>query len=121
MGTTGSDYDATPERYRLGMRLASRYTLGESLYDRVGRRFAGEPDGPMLDIGAGEGPLRAALGSRGGQLVGLDRSLTMLAAHDGPVVAGEAAKLPFADGSFVAVAAINVLDHLADPRAAITD
>ncbi len=119
--TTRYDYDSTPERYRLGMRLAARFTVGESLYDRIARRLASEPPGPVLDVGTGDGPLRAALSRRRGIVVGLDLSLVMLAGQAGPVVLAHADRLPFASASFVAVVAINVLDHLADPRTAITE
>lgn len=121
LGPTRHDYDVTPERYRLGMRLAAEHTIGESLYDRIARRLAVEPDGPMLDVGTGDGPLRVALGGWRGPLIGLDLSPTMLAAQPGPVVIGDAAALPFAAGSFSAVVAVNVLDHLADPRVAIAE
>jgi SAM-dependent methyltransferase len=72
---------------------------------------------PVLDVGCGPGIDLVALGA--GRSVGLDASLTMcLAAHDrsGPwVVAGDAAALPFGDGSFGAVRADRVLQHVADP------
>jgi SAM-dependent methyltransferase len=120
MGTTRFDYDSAPQRYRLGMRLAAEHTLGESLYDRLARRLAAEPAGPVLDVGTGDGPLRAAVGA-GREVVGLDLSLTLLAGQPGSVVLGQATALPFADRTFVAVVAVNVLDHLADPRVAIAE
>ncbi len=118
---TRHDYDVAPERYRLGMRLAAQHTVGESLYDRIARGLAVEPDGPMLDVGTGDGPLRAALGGQRGPLIGLDLSPTLLAAQSGPVVVAHAAAPPFAVGAFSAVVAVNVLDHLAAPRAAIAE
>lgn len=121
MTTTRYDYDATPERYRLGMRLAARHTIGQSLYERIAQRLAGKPSGPVLDVGTGDGPLRAALGHQRGLVVGLDLSLTMLASQAGPVVLGHAGALPFAAASFAVVVAVNVLDHLADPQIAISE
>ncbi len=121
MSTTRFDYDTTAERYRLGMLLAARYTVGESLYERIAERLVSEPDGPVLDVGTGDGPLRAALGQRRGPVISVDLSLTMLADQAGPVVLGDATALPFASMAFVAVVAVNVLDHLADPRVAISE
>lgn len=119
--TTRPDYDTTPERYRLGMRLAAEHTIGESLYDLIARRLAADASGPVLDMGCGEGVLRASLSGRGGLVIGLDRSPTMLAGQTGPVVLGDASALPFADASMAAVVAVNVLDHLADPMPAIIE
>lgn len=121
MATTRYDYDTTPQRYRLGMRLAAQHTIGPSLSQRIAQRLAGKPDGPVLDVGTGDGPLRAALAHQPDLVVGLDLSLTMLAGQAGPVVLGDARALPFADASFAAVAAVNVLDHLAGPQAAISE
>jgi SAM-dependent methyltransferase len=45
----------------------------------------------------------------------------MVRAHPAPVVRGDAARLPFADDSFDAVAALDVLYHLADPRPALRE
>jgi SAM-dependent methyltransferase len=78
-------------------------------------------DGPVLDLGTGDGPFRAQLGQRRGPVIGVDLSLTMLAGQAGPVVLGDATALPFASMAFVAVVAVNVLDHLADPRVAISE
>ncbi len=63
MDATRFDYDANPERYRLGMRMADRYTTGESLYAWIARRLEGEPGGVVLDVGSAEGAWRSGLGA----------------------------------------------------------
>jgi len=74
----------------------------------------------ILDVGCGEGALRAALPAQPrGRIVGLDASATMLSAHPPPVLQADATALPFPAGVFGAAVAVNVLDHLADPTVAI--
>jgi SAM-dependent methyltransferase len=118
--TTPFDYDASPERFRLAARVTSQHLLARSLYDQLADLLAGIGAGHVLDVGCGEGALRAALPARlRSRLVGLDASGTMLGAHPRPVVQADASALPFRAGVFDAVVAVNVLDHLADPTIAI--
>jgi SAM-dependent methyltransferase len=120
--TTPFDYDASPERFRLAARVTRQHLLARSLYDQLADLLAGIGAGRVLDVGCGEGALRAALPARlRSRLVGLDASGTMLGAHPRPVVQADASALPFRAGVFDAVVAVNVLDHLADPTVAITE
>jgi SAM-dependent methyltransferase len=118
--TTPFDYDANPERFRLAARVTRRHLAARSLYERLAELLAGIDARHVLDVGCGEGALRAALPARlRSRLVGLDASGTMLRAHPPPVVQADATALPFLAGRFDAVVAVNVLDHLADPTVAI--
>ncbi|HEX5881778.1 MAG TPA: class I SAM-dependent methyltransferase [Actinomycetota bacterium] len=120
--TTPFDYDADPERFRLAAEVTRRHlTAARSLYEQLAELLVGIGARHILDIGCGEGALRAALPARSpARLVGLDASRTMLGAHPPPVVqAAAAAALPFLAGAFDAAVAVNVLDHLADPAVAI--
>jgi SAM-dependent methyltransferase len=69
----------------------------------------GPGDGPCLDLGCGGGAYLDALAATGRSVVGLDRSgdqLRFARRRSQRVVQGDAAALPFADGTFTAVAAI---------------
>jgi SAM-dependent methyltransferase len=119
--TTPFDYDADPDRFRLAATVTRRHlTSARSLYEQVAELLGGIGARRILDVGCGEGALRAALPARSpARLVGLDASRTMLGAHPRPVVQASAAALPFQAGAFDAAVAVNVLDHLADPAVAI--
>jgi SAM-dependent methyltransferase len=119
---TPFDYDADPERFRLAAEVTRRHLTARSLHELLAERLAELDPARILDIGCGEGALRAALPARlGARTVGLDASATMLAAHRRPVVQADATALPFAGGAFGAAVAVNVLDHLADPTPAIAE
>jgi SAM-dependent methyltransferase len=119
--TTPFDYDADPERFRLAAAVTRRHlTAAGSLHEQLAALLVGIGARHILDIGCGEGALRAALPARSAaRLVGLDASRTMLGAHPPPVVQAAAAALPFLAGAFDAAVAVDVLDHLADPAVAI--
>ena len=72
---------------------------------------------PVLDMGCGPAKLGALLDDRSVPWVGLDMSPKRLALGHGERVLGDAARLPFPDESFGAVAALYVLYHFEDPIA----
>jgi SAM-dependent methyltransferase len=121
--TTPFDYDRDPGRFRLASRVTEQHLTGvPSLYELLAGELALQDPPRILDIGCGEGALRAALPARlGARTVGLDASATMLSAHPRPVVQADATALPFVAGGFGAAVAVNVLDHLTDPTAAIRE
>jgi SAM-dependent methyltransferase len=121
--TTPFDYDRDPERFRLAARVTSQHlTTARSLYDHLAEVLAGVRARWILDIGCGEGALRAALAAPlRPRVVGLDASGTMLRANPPPVVQADATALPFLAGVFDAAVAVNVLDHLAEPAVAIAE
>ncbi|TWP49960.1 class I SAM-dependent methyltransferase [Lentzea tibetensis] len=110
------DYDSTPERYRLGIGISKAYS-SHDLCGRVAEQLRGRE--LVLDVGCAEGVLSAAV--TGSRLVGLDASMTLLRGHPEPRVLGDAVALPFRDGVFDAVTAINVLYHLPDPAVALRE
>src|SRR5215217_6634114 len=108
--TTPFDYDVDPERFRLASRVTWQHLLAErSLYERLAELLVEIGARRVLDVGCGEGALRAALPARL-RLVGLDPSWTMLGAHPRSVVQASASALPFPAGVFDAVVAVNLLD-----------
>lgn len=98
MVTVPFDYDATPERYRLGIHN-TRAHCAINLYDRVALMLNELQAGLVLDVGCADGVLRAALPTSGPRLIGVDASATLLRAHPPPVVRADAAQLPFRGGS----------------------
>jgi 2-polyprenyl-6-hydroxyphenyl methylase/3-demethylubiquinone-9 3-methyltransferase len=76
----------------------------------------------VLDLGCGKGRFAARLKGAGAEVVGLDLSAAMLAGASGlgiGRVRGSARRLPFASGSFDAVVAVEVFEHLAEPDGAL--
>jgi SAM-dependent methyltransferase len=120
--TTPFDYDENPERFRLATRVTQQNLTTTDLYEHLAGMLSDEDPRRILDIGCGEGALRAALPVRlQPRVVGLDASETMLRAHPPPVVRADATALPFRMDAFATVVAINVLDHVADPAAVIRE
>jgi SAM-dependent methyltransferase len=103
--------------------VTQRYLrVGRSLYTHLAELLAGVGARRILDVGCGEGALRAALPVQlQSRAVGLDASWTMLGAHPRPVVQAHAAALPFPAGVFDAAVAVNVLDHPGEPAVAIAE
>jgi ubiquinone/menaquinone biosynthesis C-methylase UbiE len=80
----------------------------------------------VLDVGTGEGQLARRLAERGTTVVGVDPTVAQIgeAARRGggpAYVQSGAAALPFADGSFDAVVACLVFEHIDDVDAAIDE
>lgn len=87
------------------------------------RRFLGSTARPrsLLDIGCGSGRVTLPLHGMGLDVVGMDLDPVPLAAFQGrsdavPLVRGAALRLPFADGSFDCVVAMEVLGYTDDHR-----
>jgi hypothetical protein len=72
--TTPFDHDRDPERFRLAAMVTRQHlTAAQSLYDHLAEVLAGARARRVLDIGCGEGALRAALPAPlQPRLVGLD-------------------------------------------------
>ncbi len=93
------------------------------LLDRELDAAAADPRWRALDMGSGTGGnLRLLRGKSFSVLFGIDASFTAAKLCTGkgfaPVALGDAAKLPFVDGSFDLVLAMDVLEHVEDDRMA---
>lgn len=82
--------------------------------------------GRVLDLACGEGYGSAVIAGRTGRCVGLDLAPSLLAASskqypDVDFVTGDALRLPFADGSFDAVGALQVIEHLTETEAFLSE
>jgi SAM-dependent methyltransferase len=121
---TPRDYDADPERYRLGMRVtAAHLAPGVDLQARIVKHLMAAGATTVLDAGCGDGTLAAAATSSPLHVIGLDAAAPMVRAAraHGPVVRGDVTALPVADASVDAVVTVNVLDHLDRPVSALRE
>nr|WP_090344995.1 demethylmenaquinone methyltransferase [Mycolicibacterium malmesburyense]CRL76962.1 ubiquinone/menaquinone biosynthesis methyltransferase [Mycolicibacterium malmesburyense] len=117
-----SMFDAVARRYDLTNTVMS---LGQDRFWRRATRAALRigPQDRVLDLAAGTAVSTVELATSGAWCVAADFSVGMLAAgadRDVPKVAGDATRLPFADGAFDAVTISfglrNVVDHVAGLR-----
>jgi demethylmenaquinone methyltransferase/2-methoxy-6-polyprenyl-1,4-benzoquinol methylase len=110
-------YDLTNAVLSMGQDRGWRKAVASALELRPGQR--------VLDLAAGTATSSAALASHGVDVVGCDFSLGMLRAakpHEGvSLVAGDALRLPFADGSFDAVTISFGLRNTADVGQALRE
>lgn len=98
---------------------------GERPLEPLRPYLEGGPDGPVLELGCGNGKLLGPLRSTGVDAVGLDVSWNALRRLPPatPKVLADAAVLPFRDGAFAAVLDIHCTGHLdaAGRRAALAE
>lgn len=115
-----------------------KYTAKNPVIRFLTNRFLGEldevldgvqaetPTARVLEVGCGEGEIASRLHARWGDVTGLDLPDAGLRSEWGEVVGPEflhadAERLPFADDSFDLVVAVEVLEHLRDPQAGLTE
>ncbi len=111
-------YDLTNDILALGQTRLWRRAVVHALDPAPGER--------ILDLAAGTGTSSSPLARRGARVVPCDFSLGMLrvgATRDPSLdfVAGDALRLPFADGAFDGVTISFGLRNTVDPRAALTE
>lgn len=111
-------YDRTNDVLSLGQDRRWRQAVTQALDLRPGER--------VLDVAAGTGTSSEPFADAGALTVACDFSLGMLRVghvrrHDLGFVAGDATRLPFADGSFDAVTISFGLRNVVDVRAALAE
>src|SRR5918998_4436194 len=110
MAAIPPDYDADPDRRR-------SWEAPQDVHDLVGP----ELQGPVLDVGCGEGRLAGALND-GVRWIGVDSSPAQLAVNPHrPVVLADMRALPFRSGIFAEVTHLWCLYHLEEPVSAIAE
>ncbi len=108
-----------------GVADAYRLSFGTLCAGTVHRLLADALAGPLLDVGCGDGGLAAAGAASGLPVVAVDADPDMtavaVASLPGRVVVAGLPRLPFPDGTFATTTANFVVNHVADPRAAVTE
>jgi SAM-dependent methyltransferase len=110
------DYDSDPRRF-----LADSTRPHDDVHPGVAGRFAAAGARRVIDVGGGSGRLARLLPGRSMRCVLIDLSPTMLALAPRPAVRADGARLPVADASVDAVAALYTLYHFADPVQPISE
>ena len=110
------DYDSDPQRF-----LADSTRPHDDVHPAVAGRFAAAGARRVLDVGGGSGRLARLLPGLSMRCVVIDLSPTMLALAPRPGVRADGARLPVADASVDAVAALYTLYHFDDPVQPLTE
>lgn len=77
------------------------------------------PPGRVLDLGCGAGHSFAELAPR--ESVGVDLDASALAGQPRETVAADMRALPFGDGSFASVLAVQSIEHVGDPERVVAE
>jgi ubiquinone/menaquinone biosynthesis C-methylase UbiE len=118
-----------PEAYRRWYKTPLRARVDADEKEIVFDLADLKPEEQVLDLGCGDGNYTGPAAERAGSAVGLDRSPAMLRAAAKRLsgtpglrwVEGDAASLPFRDGSFDVVLIVTVLSFAADPQAVVNE
>lgn len=118
MPLTRARYDGHAEWYDNW----NRPNAGRNAFDLA--ELLGPGEGLCLDLGCGSGNYFDALAATGRTVVGLDRSADQLRIARGRssgIVQGDAARLPFADGTFATVATLWISTDVDDFTSALAE
>jgi ubiquinone/menaquinone biosynthesis C-methylase UbiE len=116
MSVMPRDYDRDPERF-----LSTDRYPHDDVHAYVAARFAAAGARRALDVGGGHGRLARLLPDLAMRCLLIDISPAMLALAPRPAVRADGARLPVADSSVDAVAALYTLYHYADPSVPVTE
>jgi SAM-dependent methyltransferase len=110
------DYDSDPGRF-----LASSDVPTDDVHPAVAARLAAAGARMVLDVGGGSGKLARLLPGLSMRCLLIDLSPTMVALAPRPAARADAARLPVANASVDAVAALYTLYHFDDPLLPIAE
>ena len=110
MSVFPNDYDRDPDRF-----LSSEKHPRDDVHPYVAARFAAAGARTVLDVGGGSSRLARRLPALAMRCLLIDLSPTMLDLAPRPAARADGARLPVADTSVDAVAALFTLYHYEDP------
>lgn len=110
------DYDSDPGRF-----LASGDHPHDDVHPYVAARFARAGARTVVDVGGGSGRLAVLMPELAMRCLLIDLSPAMLALAPHPKARADGARLPIADDSVDAVAALYTLYHYDDPRRPVSE
>jgi SAM-dependent methyltransferase len=119
-------WDAQAERWAVWARTPGHDSYWRFHRERFLELLPADVDGPVLDVGCGEGRLTRELRSRGWDIAGIDASPAMIdlareADPDGDYRVADAAALPFENGAFDLLIAFMSLQDVDEPERAIAE
>jgi SAM-dependent methyltransferase len=115
-----ADYDTDPGRFAANQAATAAFSRRGDVHPSVAQRLASAGCDLVLDLGGGNGLLARELARFGVRTVTADRARYVRDAP-GPALQADALALPFGDGVFAGAAALWMLYHLPDPRAALAE
>lgn len=116
MGVLRNDYDCDPDRF-----LSTEKHPHDDVHPGVAARLAAAGARTVVDVGGGNGRLARLLPGLSMRCLLIDLSPTMLDLAPHPVARADGSRLPVADRSVDAVAALYTLYHYADPLVPIRE
>jgi SAM-dependent methyltransferase len=123
----GQPYDEEYYRETYGRELTRRlpHLTREQYWAQWLKRRLRSGPGPIVDLGSGLGWLALSARARGLAPVSLDISefsaQRLRGVHSLPVIVGSATRVPVRPDSIAAVVALDVLEHVDDPRVALRE
>jgi SAM-dependent methyltransferase len=116
-------YEYNPERERRWRAIVDRYCVLDTKNeaDDVAPRLLQAGVRRVIEVGSNWGPVAERLAPRGVTTICVELDPDIVRLAHKPAVRAPAARLPFADASFDAVTAMNVLYFLARPEEAVAE
>jgi SAM-dependent methyltransferase len=115
-----ADFDHDPERFAANQLATLAFSIIGDVHDRVADRLAKITNGPILDLGGGDGALAKSLARHGRSAIVVDRADYVRGAPR-PAVQADATRLPFRAECFAAVAALWMLYYLDRPEVVLIE